>query len=544
MSAPVHWLLDLSVGGLLVRLADVDLDVTTEDGRTLSYFAAASLGGLEIALGAGPTAAAITVDAYCMPHATWADLVAHGAWLPEATATLRRWTEGSTLEAGSVTLLQGRLRQPESGDLAEPLTFGLDSSRWDSSETVPPATAVVDPTTWPVTTTPYPLYGDPSAIGAVYPWVFGYPGRGASIMYGDVELSLPTTPGFVAEYGPGAHTWRDSKLLIAGHAVAAGDVRVTDLSGGYRPAGIEETLPVLTTADLRGRVVSYVDLADAEHVRVVQGNQYSVEWYTALGGGLTDAQFGDADGLVRGAGAVISYLCREADVRVDQGRLAAARARLDRYGLDFALTSPVRPEEWVEGRLGAILPLLRREGPDGVWWELWRYDGRLQDVAAHLVFGGSRENCERVSRFRWRAVEDVVTEIELRYLTSTTGYKRTIRAVPGSSPDLTARERGSRTLAVGATRREGGHLLVVETPLVAEDSTAELVLQGLIDWRGVHRREVTVEAGPGLDHLRPNDVVTYTEDAASMSGMLALVQTVGLSLTRTTIELLLLERTA
>lgn len=531
-----HWLLDLEIGGAVYRLADDDLDVDEGD-TTFRY-----LGGLDalaVTIGEGGPTVAITVAQDV------AAAVDRGVDLGAGRATLRRWYEGTDRASAEVIAL-GRVLEPEYGDATEPLTFSIDSSRWTSTETVPPRTARIDETTWPVSTVSgTPLEPDPSALGASYVRVYGFPGRDAARLWGTLSITSPAVPAYVAEFGAGAHTGSSSALIVADGVIGATSLRVTDVSGGYDARGglVESILDVTTMQDLRGRTVSVCVIGYDADVHIIPGNEYWTTWETTGGGGVLGV-----DGLpIRALGAVIEDLLQQAGVAYDRGRMAASRSRLDRFAIDCFIAG-ARPEDWIDDNVADLLPILRREGPSGVWWELWRYDATDADVELHLVVDDDDPEdddgivVEVASSIRWSDARTCRNDITLRYLATRDGYAKTRRLHGVEQPDASLGEYGSYLCAVSRGRYED---LVeeVETDIIAEDSTADLVLQWRAMANALPRRGFVVEGGDErLARLRPNSIVSFSRRRVNLSRALAIVREVTIGLDRHGIALELIDR--
>lgn len=541
-----HWLLDLTIGGRVARFADVDLIVPRGTDQ-LAY--TSGLGDLAIRLGAGATTVAITLEPYAGAISWW-QLIARGSDPSAGRAELRLWYEGTDYADAEVYAL-GLVLEPEYGADDEEFTFSIDSSRWDRTDSIPPAAQRVDPTTWPVVTTPYPLSADPDTIGAAYPWIYGRPGRGGIDVWGTFFFDAPASPAYVAEWGDGAHIINESRLVIAGHDVAATQVQITDVSGGYNPGPrpgsspptITDTYTVESYLDLRGQRVATVKRgSDDKRVRFIAGNEYWVAWTT--GGGRVDPE---TDQEIRGAGAVIVDLLTYSGTAYDRGRQAAAAERLNALALDAAITEPVRAEDWIEDQIGSLIPLLRRESTEGVWYELWRWDATAADVDAHLVADPADERSaegylvERTSAIRWGDARAVENDITLDYVRCKQGYARSFRLRPVATPSVADREIGSLLAQVSASRY-GVRPVELQTDIIAEDSAATFVLNQRVLWRGLARRTFTVEGGPELIGLGPNSVVSYTEAAVGIERALGLVTEVTINLDSIALTIELLDR--
>lgn len=541
-TAPAHWLLDLVLGGRIYRIADADLEVTTMAGEILDY--TAGLADLTITIadnGMEPTA--IQIGPW--PSDSWGDLVADGADLASATATLRRWWEGSTWNTSEL-VASGPLVQPEYETADDPVMFSIDLPRYDRTATVPALTQRIDTTTWPVTGT---LQPDPATNGAAYPVIYGRPGKAASFVWGTLPVDEPGSPAYAAELGGGALTYGDSKLVIAGHAVEASEVYLVKASSGYdRSRSNAQLFVVETDADLRGQVVSFVRRAGYVGPNSTMIWDPGSEWYVAWtsGGGKVDPESG---GALRRLGQVIIDLLLSAGVPVARGRAEAARAQLDRFLVDVAITDPTRPEDWIEAQIGSLMPLLRRETPEGVWYELWRYGATELDAVVDLVGDPIDESdvdgipVLQTSPIRFTDLRACENDLTLRYHRSVGDYRRsqTIRGGIVEAADAAANELGS-VLAAVSLQRYGQRYVELTADWIVEDGTATLAMLTRLQATALARRTLTLSGGPELAYLEPNAIIRYTRAQAGIYQQLALVRSVTIGMLSTELAIELLDR--
>ena len=544
-NAPGHWLLDLTLGGRTYRIADVDLEVTTAAGELLDYVAGLADLALTIAAdGAEP----IAIEIGPWRSDSWGELVADGADLAAASATLRRWYEGTSWEVAEL-VAAGPLVEPEYETPDDPVTFSVDLPRYDRTATVPALTQRIDATTWPVTSSPFQLQPDPAMDGAAYPVVYGRPGKSGSFVWGTLPVDEPGSPAYLAEHGGGAHNYLDSKLIVAGHAVEAAEVYLVKASSGYdRSRSNVQKFTVETGADLRGQVVSFVRrsgyVGRSSRMQWEPGSEFYVAWTD--GGGKVDPESGEA---FRRLGQVVIDLLLSAGVPVARGRAEAARAQLDRFLVDVAISEPVRPEDWIEAQIGSLLPLLRRETPEGVWYELWRYSATEPDAVIDLVGDPIDESgvdgtpVLQTSPIRFTDLRGVENNVTLRYHRSIGDYRRslTVRGGVIDATDVAANELGS-ILASASLARYGERFAELSGDWIVEDSTASAVLTERLAWTSLARRTLTVSGGPDLAWLEPNAVIRYTREQAGIYRQLALVRSVTIGVFSTELAIELLDR--
>lgn len=543
--APAHWLLDLTIGGLVYRLADTDLEIFSSSGDVFEYMA--GLPELSITIGAdGMDATAIEIGPWRSD--SWAELVQLGADLGAGMALLRRWYEGTVIELAE-PFAEGQILEPEYETADDPIAFSIDLPRYDRTATVPTRTGRIDPTTWPITSSPFPLSPDPSMLGAIYPRIYGRPGREASFVWGTLPIDAPATPAYMGEVGLTALTYSDGKLVIAGHTVEATEVYVVKSSGGFdRARQNSQTFTVETGVDLRGQTISFVRRAGYVGSNATMVWDPGATWHVAWsqGGGVVDSESGEA---LRRLGQVVIDLLVTAGVPVARGRAEAARAQLDRYLVDAAICEPVQPEDWIADQIGSLIPLLRRETPEGVWFEAWRYDATAEDAVAELV-GDPPDRAtvdgypvEQVSPFRYTDARSVENDLVLRYLRSQDDYLRTVR-LRGDVVDATDAANGEygSLLAALSQQRYGERQAEITADWIAEDGTAVAALQARLARSALPRRQLTVRGGPELAWLEPNDVVAYTRTECGLERMPALVLAVTLGLLEAELTIELLER--
>jgi hypothetical protein len=381
--------------------------------------------------------------------------------------------------------------------------------------------------TWPVTAN---LQINPRTVGYVYPWVFGEPGKVGGVgQFSDGVINdllafsgVVSTPAYAAEIGlvSGKGTlagrYLDNYAIIAGHAVDATEVVVSPGADGYA-----WRLPVVVLEDALGREVSGV--RSDQLWAIEPDGEYWVGWPT--GGGLD----------LTGAGDVLRYMLEQAGERVDAGRWASASASLNDYRLDFALSDRVDPHDWAAAHLGELLPLTRRDGPDGVWYEIvpWSTAGPA-DVVAYLDGSrepGTGEPVERTGRVAWTGAGEVVTRASLRYRRyNGRNYAGAIVSEAGYASDLT--ERGP----IGIRER------ALTCDVVDDDATAGAMLAAYLAWRSVPRRSLGVAGGLGLLRAELGAVVAYSEAEVSMDREIAIVTGRTIRMSGAALDLTLVER--
>lgn len=514
------WLLDLEIGGRLWRFAEAPALVSSA-GEEYSYDGGLSVGDVP----ASATEAAVRVDA----GVDWAALAARGLDLEAGAATLRRWVVGQPLERARV-YLAGRISEPEWGAPAEGLELTIQAAA--PPTLIPDGAARVCDETWPVD----PLYEIPETPrDAAYPLVIGYPGR-AGLVAVDSPIRpgviLQGSPAYLVEYNSGAAYAEASKLLIAGHEVHATHVRIFDAT-----AGTSEVRDVQHTTDLLGRRIAFVDFVGAGGVPVAD-DEYWAAWVPILapetegGGGVWNL---DRTAPLRGAGEVLEFLYGPAlsriavvspQARLDAGRQRAQSVHLNRFQLDFCISEQVEIGEWARAHLEEILPIRWVQGRSGGYWCAWRRDATAAD--ARMRLSADAGQVRRLSRLRL-ADGPRYSRFRLEYGRLGDGRYSRRRILTGEADPADPRARPSWRCAIAQARearRTGGTgvvELLIQSDVVQEDQTADLILDALAARYATPAVPVTYQGGPDLAALEVGDVVTVTDAEVGLDARAALV---------------------
>lgn len=366
------------------------------------------------------------------------------------------------VELDDEVVLRGRVVDPTYGHPQRPtnwLAFTLRSSPLEDRALFPPAAAVIDTTSWPT--------ADPSALGRVYPWVFGAPGAGLG----------PGSPAYLVETPAGATQY----LLISDDWVDADSVIIVVPSGGSSSfgavsfAGDTQLFTVVRSYDGRGRRVSLIDLQ--EHVGALpvdEGTEFHCQWETAARAG--------------GMGDVLEAVLRASSVRIDYGRLAAVVEPLNAYTLAGCIDEQVRPVEWVTDNLLEIAPFGLAFGPDGLFPLLYSVDRSPSAATLHLV---EAPGCEAAGSVAWRG--DPLNELLLRYQhrSDSDDYLGIATVDPDSDPYAEA----SR-LRYAGDEQDGVYAEELTTSVIWDAATAEALARSLVRRRALRARVVDYVLDP------------------------------------------------
>jgi hypothetical protein len=378
-------------------------------------------------------------------------------------------------------------------------------------------------------------------VGAYYPWPIGAPGHnGAGLIPYDAVVCL------AGEYNGTTAT----TLVIAGTRVHATQVRLRDPDDNTLVfAGANATVSHIT--DNRGRVIAVISTSGLG-MSHDPGKRWAV-------GFQDDASYGcgiEWNGRpLRGAGSVIEWamLTWSPAVRFDRARQAAQRDWLDAYLIDTWVNQPTTGIEFIENTIAPLLPVMRVDGPDGVYWQVMRYSAGPSDAVGSLVAG---HNCQRTGRVTYAGGE-IMNEVAVEYGRAGADAKtyklRVVTGTPGkleADPVYVTAERvlvyandddrilGS-ALARRSQQRYGVRSERVRTSAVWDDSTAVRIALDRIAKHAERLRLIRYTIDAEHEGLQPGDVVLLTDEALHLGEAVCLVRTVTLGAQSTaTLELL------
>lgn len=498
------WLLELA-SGYTLRLATRP---TTADGY-------AWRGGLgDVAVSTAQASIALTVAGV-----DWTTLRAHGLDTGAMRGRLWLWHDGQTLEEAWL-VREGPIESADVGDPGDVATLSLGVEPWEDLVVLPPATATVDESTWPVRSSPAAYVLPESVTGSPYPLVVGQPGTVATVAAGARVLS-PASPAYLVEYWGTlpVSSWLASRLLIAGHPVAASSVRVVDVS-----SGTSEVRSVSTTTDRAGRSVAYVDWTGSTLSHPDDEHEYWISWDQG-GGGIV----GEDGTTVRGLGSLLVELMVADPFRVDVrprvpfdvGAQRGWAPWLDRYLVDAVVSDRRTLWEWVS-EIGEVAPLRWCWLRGGGAWVPMRYDATRADAVGHIRVGQGR-GVERVGTIRAPDEGSLPSELVLDYSPEGTTHAKRARLTTSAR----ARVAASQTPAVEASplcdaawsRRTARYGIAAalrtstwSAAWVYDDATAMQLLRDLACRLCTPPTTCTVAGGRTLAGYGPGDVVTVTDD--------------------------------
>lgn len=535
-----HWLLDLVVGGIEYRYATSPVTVTDDNGASYRYDEGLSDLALPLVQDGG---AELTVGIEISSDEDWALLEARGYPIERARGVLRRWHEGQTLERARV-YCRGLALAVSHGERGEPMSLTLTRDPGLEADVLPDPQQVVTETNWPVRGS-YTTAS--SVIGQAYPIIVGQPGY-RQVDAGSGAGPYAAVPVLMVEYLAATAT---SRLLIsAGRCsatIAAGKVRIHNATSGTNA----NSGTVGVTTDGNGRQVTYAEFAiggpggglgsDSDSYFIGLGDQANGDW----GGGI-DNPFDN--GALRGAGDVLMWaLGTRSSIPIDRGLMATYQDALNAYKVDSYVNTPTSVWSWVESAVLSMLPVVVREGPDGLYFLPIRFDSGADDVVAYL--SADRHEIERSSSVA-RLAQDVVNEVTVRYgpLRESGKYAGTytITAQAGKLSAAVTSD-GDDTTILGSylarlsQARYGVRPRTIDLAHTWDPATALRVAQDQIERFAWPKRTVSYTSDRELAAIEPGSLVAITDSALHLTDALARVYDVAISGEGVSLDLVLLD---
>lgn len=523
------WLLDLTIGGRVLRYATTRSTITDADGA--SYLYRAGLADFEMRLDGQQEAQGFQlVD----PSINWGELAAKGENLDRATCTLRYWDGASVLERALVAL-DGICTSPEYADPDQPRGTFVGTVKADAADRLwPDPRAVVSSTTWQHVAAPVgPTYDDIIA-GAVYPTIFGFPGEedDGTVSAGTYALLVKTDGAIL-----------NSRLMVCdGEAPGLGR-EVTIFQPDEQDSNgwsAYESLVTDVADDLLGRTVTVVLFSAGAPAAAGSAGSVVPETGTKFYcGWKRDAALPGHD---RDLTDIALFCLKNSGRRFDMQAQEAQRGALQNYHVDGAINAPdLALVPWFESNIATLFPVIRARTRNGIYWRHVKWNAGPTDIVAHL--NADARQVARTSSIR--SFDDQVRNhlvIEYARDASNGRYRarRTLTAeaeavlpwwqTTGQLAD--ARVVGSPICAMSQSvygLREGEP---IQSPFVWSSAEATGILEHLATRDAFPRRTVSYSGPPReLAGLQAGDavMVTDTQDDASLHGEIGIVTAVRLS---------------
>jgi len=507
--ASLVWLLRVSYAGREFLFSSVSISPGAEpvaddgevkgiDGRIGSDL---SIGEEWALMSTISSARSVSFDGVVFPVDVGA-LIETGHSLSFATGEISLWKRGDSYDDRRV-FLTGRLVAPEYGAAHEGVSFSIEENPFDDPALVPASTHRISKVdTWVNAAT--------EATGDYYPIVFGRPGVYVNTLNSEVEV-VGSPASIVEQTGGSVAT-----LLIADHAVESSTVTVWDIDGDTS----EVFATVTTEADSLGAIVSTVDISGASTISKTK-EDYWIEWSNA-GALMSD----DRTTHMNGAGDVLEWMLLRSSLRVDRGRIAAVKQRLNLFKVAGFIDSPVSPWEWTEDNLLPLLPVSVVSGAEGIYPVVWEMDANAAQ-AVEKITANQAGGAVRVGPVSYEnSPLDVINEIRIDWAyIPTTGKHRMFTTLKGT-PDPDSFREFSNYYARASAGRYGSRAETITTEIVYDAATIQRVLNWKIRASGFLHRSVSYRVDKSYGWVNLGNVVTVTDSDLSLSDRVGLVQSI------------------
>jgi len=505
------WALELEWAGLIRRVAEVDLAITSEVFGALEFDAALEPIGFEESLDLIETEPAATEVGLTLDYGPGLPgILAAGHDLRLSVGILRLVpvnVNGAplvVLERAPI-IASGPLRSPAWGDPERPTVIQATLTQLAAPTQAPliPPSSVLSEEVWPL--------AEPSHHGKAYPFVFGRPG---AIRTGGNLVKRPGSPIYYPVAAASAAV-APALGLIAGHPVQASTVEVyvveTDTWEGGVPVILGDDLARQYREGIEGGVSSAVSVAalyagaaalavsgglppdlgivsglafvdfSAMTAPPVGAQQAWVHWDTA------PAFVGPDGEAVDTAGDLLLFLLRAAQVPFDLGRTRAVCAQLTHTVAGYLNDGTITAWDYLQEVLLPLLPVTLVNSPAGLYPVLLTPEA-LEGAAVFFEWTEG-EAVEAVSAAQ---AEDNDTPIAVRVAFGFDGLKETYVAQAAAGPTgKVSNERSSSAWSKAlASRGFGAGILEVEGTIIRDTATAHRVAMEALtlrSWPVVHR---------------------------------------------------------
>lgn len=519
-----RWLLDLTVGGQVLRFASSPATVQSDNG-TVRY--TEGLAVEEVSPLSESIAFALTAPTGSL---SWADRIGRGQLIEGGRGVLRLHTDGETLEESRM-VSSGYVTGATWGGAGSPLRAELRTVPRGLEGTVPPAGAVViDGTTWPRGAAN--IINEEDA-GRYYPIVFGYPGADPN---GTTIWPAYRAPLVLIDNTSGSDYW-----IIGDREIVATDVALTKVDSSATPPSSSQSFDGVTLyKDAAGRTVTtaYTDPASATPAN---GLEYWCGHSLATGGGLPKR---DGSGPVRTAGEVIERLLIDySEIPVDKGRMRAASEQLQGYKLDGFIDKPIATWDFIQRAILPLLPALPRWSDEGFYLAVMDYEPTPSRVTAYL--NADREDVQRTSDAKVRY--ELLNTFRIDYGKHREGFAlfNMLTGDPEANAEKWYQElsdvyAGDIYCLRSQARYGYREADPIESAVLWDRSTALRVLRWMARRHALPLWGVQYVGGPELAKIEPGAQVELTDSDMGWSSRIALVEDVAYSLGETVLELSIL----
>tara|TARA_R100001463_G_scaffold64155_3_gene117251 strand:- start:392 stop:2047 length:1656 start_codon:yes stop_codon:yes gene_type:complete len=500
----IVWLLELTFAGKTIRRSSEPVSISKAAGGVLKFHGGMDPPAFEQSLERLNTS--VSSESMSMELDIGEDVVkmiAKGHQLSAALCEVSYVMQvGGTIQQTyeqRVVAITGLVSEPQYGFLEEPegyITFSIDSGLLADSGTFISEKRVIS---WAAFDNLFPEIADFHA-GKAYPIVFGNPGqyRVFDSVDGAVSVTAEGSPAYIVAVTYSSVT-KESKadtVLVAGHHVSAGTVRITNPG---KDNGVYNAT-VTNTSDNYGAAIATADISGAGSDFRLSREFYAI--WDADGGLPNPFRAGE----LNGAGDILRWALRYSDLDVDHAAWAAASAYLNRYSMSGFINDPEATVwDWVDDIL-KLLPVSIQQGPKGLYPVV--YDPFTSVEHCYKVTASG--SFQRISHVQAEGTPgDLVNAVRVGYALNAFSNDPSAYVAVGSDPD------NEDSFATVGTRvsvgRYGNLPETVEAANVWDRGTAAKIAKWRAAIQAFPRLTMQYVAAPSYGNLMIGDMIALTD---------------------------------
>lgn len=482
--------------------------VETDTGsRTFSGGLTVSDPGITVdLLGTSVSARSVSVAVYVPASVEVAHLTSLGIELYAAEADVYWWA-GGTFETAQ-RIAGGRVKDPIFGDPADPslLSFVVERDYTERALYPGPNGYCREDSFASLT------FGgaDDNDVGLFYPVIVGKPGQTSRSLAGHVK-TVRAVRANIWSTVPSAY----SRLVCALGTVVGTSVHV------WADNNYSETLPLATTTDDYGNLVTYVDLSTALDDHELGDADTGPTYVAFLGEGVP----GPSGAGMRGLGDVVVWALGLSSLArtqgVDWARLLGNQSKLNALGrVDTYLAERVKPLDWLISDVLAYFPVFVADVGDGLYVDSWDYRPNVQP---ELYVDTTQGGCERVAPISWTARSNANVITVRGHLVSSGGLFTT-QTWSGDPADILAnattqsdRITRSHPFLSRSFTKFGRNELDVQVPTVQDPDTLDKIAEYFVHREALPTAEVGYVVPWRRTYPRPGMRVAVTDDDLGLS---------------------------
>jgi hypothetical protein len=505
-----YWLVDITApydAGIIYRFASDPIEISDNAGI---FYYESGLSDLSVDYSLGE-ASPQTMQLEITGDRNWADEFGWIGFPYGLRVEVRRYYEGMQRSDAPI-IMSGLITDLSYGAYGEALRLTVEQEPWSAADHIPDPGARVSYQSW---ADPYEFH-----LGQYYPIVVGQPGIFTSPLGSGISAQVvPVIQGKKV----GASQMRG---ILAGHRIDAPQV--------YIKTGTTVAIfPVQEEIDQLGNLVSYVGGTSGAITML----RNEIEFYWGMSSQNDWALVDEKGEIVRGAGHAIAWLMgKTKSIRLNSARQETERPLLDGIEVHFFINDQTTPFEFIGSVLANILPITLAYDHSGAYWRAWRDNPTGADIVGDLSV--ERREVERASTITTGSLSDVYNRFVLRFNQNfATQAGETIVDLTADDPDSY-----ESTLCKYSQDRFGVRVWEETTTVVQDADSALQIVRAQARRRALPRRYVSYSGGLELERFQVGDIITVSDAEVGLSGAIATITAVALSMSDVTLSLEILDR--